>query len=173
MITRKYPSQDILKHMLTYSPETGEFVWVNPTKYHMRVKGKKAGSVRAGGKGDVYVYISVNGKKYPAHQLAWIYMHGSTAITVDHINGNGLDNRACNLRECTHAENMRNHGKQFRQSGMPVGVKLVKGRFQARITYEKRTYHLGGHKTMEQAKSAYINMRNKLFGEFSRKEVNL
>jgi hypothetical protein len=133
------------------------------------MQGKKAGSIRKGTKGESYIYISVNGKKYPAHQLAWLYMNGTTAEVVDHINGDGQDNRACNLRGCTQAENMLNHGKQYRRCGMPVGVKFVKGRFQARVSFNKVTYHLGGYITMEQAQSAYINMRNKLFGEFSRK----
>jgi len=85
--------------------------------------------------------------------------------SVDHANHNTLDNRKCNLRICTHAENMRNRKKR-RGRTLPKGVKKQQNGYSARICANKKEVHLGCFKTIEEAKAAYDNAARRLYGEY-------
>ncbi|KQR22910.1 AP2 domain-containing protein [Deinococcus sp. Leaf326] len=92
------------------------------------------------------------------------------AENVDHINGDGLDNRRSNLRPCTFAENQRNC-KRYRnnQSGYK-GVRLVRqqNKWEARICKDKKLRSLGLFPTVEDAAHAYDRAARVLHGEFAR-----
>ena len=111
MITQKR-----LKELLSYDPDTGMFVWVVG-----RVgasKGAKAGGLCRG-----YVSVGVDGRKYFAHRLAWLYQKGSWPVEeIDHINHTRSDNRWCNLREVSSSENSRNISKPSDNTSGVVGV---------------------------------------------------
>lgn len=89
---------------------------------------------------------------------------------VDHINGNGLDNRRENLRIVTHHQNMMNK-KIYKNN--KVGVKgIVKygNKYRARITLNGKKIHLGMFNNLKQAKIAYQNAANLYFGKFANYE---
>jgi hypothetical protein len=145
-----------LRQVLAYEPESGNFRWLSsPTasgRRRTRV-GMSAGWLENTG----YVRITIDGKTYLAHRLAWLYVHGSWPTSeLDHRNGRGDDNRIANLRDVTHAKNMQNlvaaHGDS--QSGR-LGVYPTAGRWAASITVEGRYVWLGRFDTAEQAESAY------------------
>ncbi len=58
------------------------------------------------------VIVSHAGNKTKHTFLHKVIMPAPKGMHVDHINGSRLDNRKCNLRVCTHAENQRNKTKQ-------------------------------------------------------------
>lgn len=123
-------TQKILKEILTYHPETGVFTW--------RIGRPKAaaGSVAGCLNWKGYWVIGVNGKRYRAHRLAWLYTYGEMPkSTIDHINHNKLDNRIKNLREVTNAQNHKNMGMQKNNKTGFRGVSYAKdrGKFVARI----------------------------------------
>lgn len=90
-------TQETLKGLLTYNPETGVFLW-NTSK-------KKAGSENHRG----YIQIGIDGKLYYAHRLAFLYMTGAMPFgIVDHRNRKKADNHWANLRDTTQAENNAN-----------------------------------------------------------------
>lgn len=106
-------TQERLKELFDYSPETGEF-----TRKVSRGN-QKAGSI-AGTLDSGYVRIKVDRKLYFAHQLAFLYMEGYMPEEVDHINRITWDNRWINIRPSTRQENSRN--KTARSKSGYLGV---------------------------------------------------
>ena len=102
-------TQERLKEVLEYNPETGDFLWKKARGGAM--KGNIAGSKLHNGWGNVYLRIKVDSKMYLAHRLAFLYMTGEmpeNGKQVDHIDGDGLNNSWENLRLVTSSGNSRN-----------------------------------------------------------------
>jgi hypothetical protein len=92
---------------------------------------------------------------------------------VDHINGDGLDNRRVNLREATRAENNRNRGLNRNNRSGYKGVAPTKsGRWSARIKAHGTDRSLGTFATAEAAARAYDDAARELFGEFARPNLS-
>ena len=75
---------------------------------------------------------------------------------VDHANGNRLDNRVCNLRLCTHAENMRNRKLNANSTSGVKGVYQHGDKWRAEAKYKKKRYHLGTFLSLEEAREARL-----------------
>jgi hypothetical protein len=94
-------------------------------------------------------------------------MNAPKGMTVDHINGNGLDNRKENLRIATISQNNANgHRKKKPRSGY-VGVNRHGRGWMARISVGKKVTYLGTFDTAKKAFEAYADAHVKSFGEFS------
>lgn len=92
-------------------------------------------------------------------------------MDTDHINGNGLDNRKCNLRSCFHAENMRNRKKPSTNSKSKYkGVHWRKdaNMWAAAACINGKQKHLGYFLLEEDAATAYNFAVDKHYGEFAR-----
>ena len=89
------------------------------------------------------------------------------ALTVDHINGNGLDNRKANLRLCTHQQNLMN-AKPRRHSSRYKGVhKTREGAWVSQIRHNGKRMYVGRFCREEEAARAYNAAARRLFGEFA------
>ncbi len=84
---------------------------------------------------------------------------------IDHKNNIKLDNRKKNLRKCTQAENVRNRtGKS--KNGF-IGIRLTpQGKYNVRITIDRREIHIGNYDTLEEAIKARNEAEDKYHGEF-------
>ncbi len=168
MITQKR-----LKEVIHYNPGTGVFTWriqANSTT----VAGKRAGTIwRSKGrkKQQQYRQISVDGKIYREHQLAFLYMKGSfPGKHVDHKNLDSLDNRWLNLRAATNGQNLANTEVWASNTSGAKGVSWVKAKrkWRASINWEKRYLFLGYFDNLEEAARAYRDKADELHGDFAR-----
>lgn len=141
-------TQEQLKEILHYDPETGVFSWAINRGFKMKV-GDKAGTINKKG----YVMIYYKKKCYISHRLAWLYMTGDYPFVIDHINGVRSDNRYVNLRSSSVLENNRNRGIGSNSSGC-LGVSFVKNRWYAYIGVGYKTKHLGSYINIEDAIAA-------------------
>lgn len=164
-------TQAQLKKLLHYNPATGVFTWkVDCVSGHGRVH-KAAGSLAGGPDKHGYVCIGIDGRRYFAHQLAWLYVKGCWPCPqVDHRNCVKYDNRWRNLRQATHAQNVRNTKIRSDSKTMFKGVHFHKPsqRFTARIMVNCKRISLGYYSTPEDAHVAYCAASKRLHGEFSR-----
>jgi hypothetical protein len=93
---------------------------------------------------------------------------------TDHINGDTLDNRRCNLRVCSHQQNISNRKKQRNPTTSQYkGVHLDKarGKWHAKLRSHGRMVHIGYFTSEEDAAQAYNEAARKHFGEFARLNV--
>jgi len=88
---------------------------------------------------------------------------------VDHINGNGLDNRRLNLRPATITENVRNQRLRRNSTSGFKGVRWhqTARKWHARIKVDEARQHLGLFATAEEAARAYDAAARAGFGEFA------
>jgi hypothetical protein len=96
-------------------------------------------------------------------------MGAAEGQVVDHINHDGLDNRRCNLRVCSHAENVRNQrGQRGRSSGYK-GVSRDRrlGKWRAQIWHNGKHTYLGLFESEAAAARAYNAKARDLFGAFA------
>lgn len=154
-------SQKQLKSFLKYNPTTGEFTYLKYRNRNARA-GQTAGRVHWKG----YRYIMIDRKSYAAHRLAFLYMEGAFPTgEVDHINCIKHDNRFCNLRVCSRAENIRNSPSY--RGLLPKGVCSTKYGFVARITVNYKRIHLGTFNTVDEAEIAYQNAAKRYHGDYA------
>lgn len=58
---------------------------------------------------DGYLILKIKKNQFKAHRIAWFLYYGvMPTMELDHINHDRLDNRICNLREVSRADNNRN-----------------------------------------------------------------
>lgn len=161
-------TQDDLKRILHYNPETGDFTLL------IRL-GRKYSANRILNsicpKG--YYRVSIREKSYKLHRLAFLYMTGRMPDgIVDHVNGNPLDNRWCNLRIVNVSQSNTNRKTQKNNKLGTKGVSFCrkKNRFKAKITVRKKTIYLGLFTNIEDACAAYDNAAKIYHGEYRRIE---
>lgn len=147
---------DRLRELLHYDPETGAFTWRSNRTPRIRA-GAVAGHRHPLG----YWTLSVDGKRYYGHRLAWLHYYGEWPTNcVDHINGDGLDNRIANLRDITHKENIQNQrraAKNNESSGiLGVGWFEPRQKWRAQIGHDGRSIHLGYFDTADEARTYYL-----------------
>lgn len=91
-------------------------------------------------------------------------------LVVDHINGDGLDNRRENMRVCKPGHNARNQRKRRSSTSPYKGVhyRADIGLWEARVGWNGKRYSAGMHETAEGARDAYNWLASRLHGAYHR-----
>jgi hypothetical protein len=97
-------------------------------------------------------------------------MNCPKGMCVDHINGNTMDNRLCNLRICSHGQNMCNRRKRTGTSKY-IGVVNKRGKWNAQITHNKKTIFIGIFENEIDAAKEYNKCAINFHGEFARLNI--
>lgn len=137
-------TQAKLKSLLNYNPVTGVFTNLTSRSSNSQ-KYKTAGTI-ATRKNKKYLVIQLNNKLYLAHRLAFLYINGHFPKNeIDHIDGDGTNNKFSNLRDITHAENMMNRLIPSNNSSGLIGVSWSKARnkWVAQIKINNKSINLG------------------------------
>lgn len=113
-----------------------------------------------------YACRKKNGRKVIMHRQI---MNCPEGMEVDHINGDTLDNRKCNLRICTHLQNAHNSMSRIGTSSYKgVCYKKVNRKWVAQIGFMNGKKHIGYFTIEVLAAKAYDDRASELFGEFAR-----
>jgi hypothetical protein len=102
-----------------------------------------------------------------------LIMRPDPGLGVDHINGNGLDNRRENLRICSQALNARNLRISPRGTSRYKGVywSTQYGKWEAKITLNYKCKYLGRYEAESDAAAAYNRAAVDAFGEFAQLNI--
>jgi hypothetical protein len=115
------------------------------------------------GKRQVYATCAVNRETQYLHRMITEAPKGSV---VDHINGNGLDNRRCNLRVCTHRDNIINSVRDPSPDTGFFGVERRRsGMWGARVKTLGVTHRSSGFSSAVEAAKERDRMAIALLGE--------
>lgn len=153
MLTQKY-----LKECFDYNSVTGILKWKKRPSHHFkdektwritnnRFNGKEAG-YKANSRGKEYRRVELNGKPQQTHRIIWIILNDYCPDEIDHVNGNGLDNREINIRDASRTDNCRNNRRRKDNLSGVTGVNWDKNSnsWKAVIAVDKNKIYLGRYK---------------------------
>ncbi len=148
-------TRDFLLNIFRYDRETGLLFWKNHWhKNKLYLIGKEAGCIYKDHK-NYYKKITLANKNQMVHQLIYFLETGEIPEVIDHIDGNGLNNRMSNLRNITTRKNLQNTKRH--RNGKLVGAHFHKkeNRWRSTINIQGTKITLGRFKTELEAHERY------------------
>lgn len=121
--------------------------------------------------GSIYAQSgSGSSSRSPTYLHRFVLDLSSGDLSVDHINGDGLDNRRSNLRICNQSQNLANQRKRKNSTSRYKGVSWhTRGKkWAAGIMVDGKQLHLGNYDSEMEAAFAYDAAARQHFGDFAR-----
>lgn len=169
MAFKPLPSQEVLRQLLDYDPETGILRWKERGPEWFQSSDRRSAAERAAnfnashaGKeaGEKFVVgyrrVRLFGLYRWSHRIVWKIVYGVEPEQIDHINGQKDDNRLKNLRAVTDAENALNKRFTKISSSGVLGVtkRSDTGTWQAHIGFRGQKIKLGTFSSLDAAIAA-------------------
>lgn len=176
---KKELTQELLKELIDYNPDTGVFTWKERPlsmfkcerdckAWNARYKNKVAGCSYINWKNKVNA-ISIKPKTYLCHILTYFYMNGNwPKEDIDCIDGDFTNLKWNNIRECTRTDSNYKQINPQRENKL-MGISFIKERnkYESKIKIKGKTIHLGRFNTQEEAHQAYVDAKRQISPEFS------
>lgn len=144
----------------------GKFALVDDEDYERVIQHKWHSDKNASSLGLYYAKTKIDGRTVRLHQFVL------GIKSVDHKNGNGLDNQKSNLRPATQSQNKANQRKQIGTSSIHKGVcflkKYKKPSWVAGIKVNGCRIYLGTYSSENDAAISYNHAAKAFFGDFAR-----
>jgi hypothetical protein len=169
-------TQEYLKECFTYNPETGDLTWKERPLHHFKsIKNQKifnsrqAGEI-AGSKAclnkihyKVTNLTSIRKSPYLVHRLIWTLIYGEIPNIIDHIDGDGSNNRLENLRNGTRRDNQKNQKMNIDNKSGCMGIYWYEPlkKWQVNIRHNDKNNHLGYFKDWFEAVCTRKSAENK------------
>jgi len=157
-------TQQILNDLFEY--RDGLLFWKVDRRGN-KLQGKQASRLK---KSNGYHEVTISKKKYYAHRVIFMMFHGRWPEQIDHIDGDRSNNVLSNLREANNAQNNRNTKLRSTNTSGFKGVFYNKRNhnYNASITVNYKSIHLGCFPTAQDAHEAYKKAALELHGDFAR-----
>lgn len=170
MAAKALPAQDVLHQLLSYDPETGKLFWkerdvdwFNATATRTAEHAAKQWNSAHAGKSAFTARMPhghfagrILGTAFLAHRVIWKMVHGTEPAVIDHIDGDGSNNRVSNLRSVTQLENNQNASRRTNNKTGVSGVywSSPKSKWCACIRVKGHQTHVGYFKQFHEAVAA-------------------
>ena len=152
----------LLKSYFDYAE--GHLIW--------KIKKGRAtvGSIAGSNSKKGYIHMTLKGKTYQAHRLIFLWHLGYLPPMLDHINGNGRDNRIENLREATPNQNQHNRCINKNNTSGHKGVvwNKTQNKWQAKCKNNGVYKHLGYFSSIDDASEVVAKYRVATHGKFAK-----
>lgn len=166
---QELPSQDYLKMLFSYDPDTGILKWADRlpiellTKYNWSSRrykrittscaGLEAGHEFKTTSGAMSRQLRLDYVSYYVHRIIWKLVYGEDPELIDHIDGDPLNNRLVNLRNVSNIENCKNSKLFCTNTSGYVGVSFnkVTNKHEAYIWENYKKINLGHFEDKEVA----------------------
>lgn len=164
---------ELLRKLLRYDPDTGKLYWLPRTAdffsarsthsiehsccaWNAKNAGKEAFTALSNG----YRTGAIFRRNFGAQRIVWAIVHGEWPDQIDHINGVRSDNRLCNLRSVSGAENQRNMKRPANNQSGHIGVTWDKQRSRWRAEIGGDTKFIGRFRSLGEAVAARKSAEN-------------
>lgn len=152
---------NLTKGKVTLVDDEG-FEWLSQYHWYAHFDGKNWYAAR---------YLPRNNGKHQTSLMHREIMDAPKGMTVDHKDGNGLNNQKCNLRICLNSQNVMNRKRTSnRVVSQFKGISWNKRhkKWRARIGIGGKVKYLGCYESEEEAARAYGAAAKIYHGEYAR-----